>query len=111
MIKKVDCVKERILSILPRFDLYSANKYLGLVRKEFNFFQIIILLIFASGILMVIILGGIMKKTIGYNMIARISKELFHMSDLYVIDVKYPSDILNALMLVLAIDAEKCLKN
>lgn len=52
-----------------------------------------------------------MKKTIGYNMITRISKELFHMSDLYVIDVKYPSDILNALMLVLAIDAEKCLKN
>lgn len=44
-------------------------------------------------------------------MIARISKELFHMSALYVIDVKYLSDILNALMLVLAIDAEKCLKN
>ena len=40
--------------------------------------------------------------------IATISKELFRMTDTYVIDVVRPEDGLMALMVVLAIDAEKC---
>ena len=40
--------------------------------------------------------------------IAQISKELFNFTDTYIIDVRYPEDALYALMLVLAIDAEKC---
>ena len=36
------------------------------------------------------------------------TKELFHWTDTYVIDVVNPADALQALMLVLAIDAEKC---
>ena len=38
-------------------------------------------------------------------------KELFHLTDQYVIDVLNPSDALAALMFVLAIDAEKCSRN
>ena len=40
--------------------------------------------------------------------IASISKELFNWTDTYVIDVKEPKNALCALMLTLAIDAEKC---
>ena len=40
--------------------------------------------------------------------VATIGKELFHWTDTYVIDVYDPKDALGALMLVLAIDAEKC---
>ena len=43
--------------------------------------------------------------------IASISKELFHMTDTYVIDVRDPENALDALMFVLAIDAEKCSRN
>ena len=39
------------------------------------------------------------------------SKELFHMTDTYVIDVQDPGNALDALMFVLAIDAEKCSRN
>ena len=46
----------------------------------------------------------------GYS-IARVSKELFHMTDTYVIDVQDPGNALGALMFVLAIDAEKCSRN
>ena len=46
----------------------------------------------------------------GY-LIARVNKELFHMSDTYVIDVQDPGNTLDALMFVLAIDAEKCSRN
>ena len=46
----------------------------------------------------------------GYS-IVRVSKELFHMTDTYVIDVQDPGNALDALMFVLAIDAEKCSRN
>ena len=43
--------------------------------------------------------------------IATITKELFHWTDTYVIDVADAQDALGALMVVLAIDAEKCSRN
>lgn len=43
--------------------------------------------------------------------VAAISKQFFRWTDTYVIDVLNPSDALPALMLVLAIDAEKCSRN
>ncbi len=39
------------------------------------------------------------------------SKELFNWTDTYAIEVYNPQDALYALMLVLAIDAEKCSRN
>ena len=43
----------------------------------------------------------------GYQ-VASVSKEIWNWTDTYVIDVPDPRDALCALMLVLAIDAEKC---
>ena len=43
--------------------------------------------------------------------IAVVSKQIFNLTDTYVIDVFNPQDALCALMLVLAIDAEKCSRN
>ena len=43
--------------------------------------------------------------------VAAISKQFFRWTDTYVIDVLNPSDALPTLMLVLAIDAEKCSRN
>ena len=40
--------------------------------------------------------------------IADVSKELFNWTDTYTIEIRNPQDALYALMLVLAIDAEKC---
>ena len=45
------------------------------------------------------------------RLIATVEKELFKWTDTYIIDVKNPADALSALMLVLAIDAEKCSRN
>ena len=47
----------------------------------------------------------------GQRQVAQISKELFHWTDTYVLDVADPADALYVLMLVLAIDAEKCSRN
>ena len=48
---------------------------------------------------------------LGGREIAVISKELFHMTDTYVLDIADPENALYVLMFVLAIDAEKCSRN
>ena len=46
-----------------------------------------------------------------YDTVAIIRKEIFNVTDTYVIDVKDPENALDALMFVLSIDAEKCTRN
>ena len=107
--REVGTVKEEILTFLPKFNIYNNQAYLGCIRKEFSFF--------------------IPKFTVEFNgwqvegdffewdytirgasghPVATISKQLLHWSDTYVIDVHHPADAVPALMVVLAIDAEKC---
>jgi uncharacterized protein YxjI len=94
---------------MPKFEVYLGEEYLGCIERELTFFK--------------------PKYDINYNgwhvegdfwqwdyeivdrmgsRIATISKELFHLSDTYVIDVCNPEDALIVLMFVLAVDAEKC---
>ena len=68
--RHIATVKQRVLTFLPKFDLYLGDACIG-----------------------------------------TISKELLHWTDTYVIDVADGRDGLCALMVVLAIDAEKCSHN
>ncbi len=106
---EIGTVKERVLTFLPKFEIYLGQSYVGCIEKEFSLFK--------------------PRFNIDYNgwhvegdffeweysihdnygrEIAQVSKELFNWTDTYVIDVVNPEDALSALMLVLAIDAEKC---
>ena len=106
---EVGTIQERIFTLLPKFEIYLGNQYAGCISKEFSFFT--------------------PRFNIDYNgwhvegdffewdysilnqsgqQIAEVSKQLFNWTDTYVIDVQNPNDALGALMLVLAIDAEKC---
>ena len=106
---EVGSVEEKIFSWLPKFEMYLKNQYVGCIRKEFSFF--------------------VPRFNIDYKgwhvdgdffewdyrildtrggCVATVTKELFHWTDTYVIDIDDPQDALYALMLVLAIDAEKC---
>ena len=106
---EVGTVRERILTWLPKFEMYLADRYIGCISKEFTFFR--------------------PKFNIDCNgwqvdgdwfewdyeildgtgrFIANVSKELWNFTDTYVLDVHNPQDALCVLMLVLAIDAEKC---
>ena len=107
--EEVGTVKERILTWLPKFEMYFGDRYIGCISKEFTFFR--------------------PKFNIDFNgwhvdgdwfewdysilsadgrSIATVSKELWNLTDTYVINVADPQNALCALMLVLAIDAEKC---
>lgn len=106
--REIGTVKERILTFLPKFEMYRGQQYMGCISKEFTFFR--------------------PKFNIDCNgwtvdgdwlewdyqildrsgrPVASVTKEL-NWTDTYVIDVADPQDALSALMLVLAIDAEKC---
>lgn len=107
--REIGTVKERILTFLPKFEMYLGDRYIGCISKELTFFR--------------------PKYHIDCNgwdvdgdwfewdyrivnstgsPVAQVTKELWNWTDTYVIDVADPRDALSALMLVLAIDAEKC---
>ena len=105
-------VRERVLTLLPQFELYLGEEYVGCIRKDFTLFRPSFT-IDCNGWQ---VEGSLMEwdYTIVDSMcfdVARISKELLHWTDTYVIDVGQPEDALCALMVVLAIDAEKCSRN
>ena len=45
------------------------------------------------------------------NIIGLINKEIFHMSDTYSLTIEHEEDAFYVLMIVLAIDAQKCSRN
>lgn len=107
--RELGTVKQRIFTLLPKFELYSGDRYLGCICREFSFFKPKYDIDFNGWH----IEGNFFEwdydiTSATGEKIATVSKELFHFTDTYVIDVKYPDDALCALMLVLAIDAEKC---
>lgn len=106
---EVGTVKERIFTFLPKFEMYLGERYVGCISKEFTFFKPRYN-IDCNGWQ---IDGNwlewdyTIKDVIGAH-VATVSKEIFRWTDTYVIDVSNPADALCALMVVLAIDAEKC---
>ena len=106
---EVGMVKERIFTFLPKFEMYMGESYLGCISKEFSFFKPRYN-IECNGWQ---VEGNILEwdyrvtDTVG-NTVAIVNKELFNWTDTYVIDLIDPCNMLPLLMLVLAIDAEKC---
>lgn len=106
---EIGTVKERVLTWLPKFELYLGERYVGCISKEFTFLRPKFN-IDCNGWH---VEGNWLEwdysilKEDGQE-VATVSKELWKWTDTYVIDVHDPEDALCALMVVLAIDAEKC---
>lgn len=109
---EVGMVVQRVFTFLPKFEIYKNGSYIGCLNKEFSFLTPHYNIDYNGWH----IDGTIMEWEYSIldrssYLIASISKELFHMTDTYVIDVRDPENALDALMFVLAIDAEKCSRN
>jgi len=109
---EVGTVKEQVLTFLPKFEMYQGQRYIGCISKELTFLKPRYN-IDCNGWHME---GNFLEWD--YNIlnsagqqVAAISKELFNLTDTYSIEVYNPQDALCTLMLVLAIDAEKCSRN
>lgn len=107
--REIGYIKQEVWTFMPKFYMYLGDECVGSICKEFTFFS--------------------PKYNIDcknwrvegdwaeweYSIfntsdqtVATVSKEIWKWTDTYVIDVYYPEDAIYALMLVLAIDAEKC---
>ena len=109
--RPIGMLEEKIFRFLPTFEMYANGNYVGCIRKEFSLFRPT----FQIDMNGWRIDGNWFEwdYTIVDNLglsVATISKQ-FGLTDTYVIDVHNPADALSALMVVLAIDAEKCSRN
>ena len=107
--RPVGMVKEVVLSFLPRFELYAGDTYLGCIKKDFTFFKPSFTVDFCGWSVQ----GDFLEwdytvYSAEGQTAAVVSKEIFNWADTYTIEVANPGNALYALMLVLAIDAEKC---
>ncbi len=106
---EVGLVKQKILTFLPKYELFSGEMYLGCIHKEFSFLRPRFTVDFCGWQ----IVGNYFEwdysitDALG-DTVAYISKEIWNWTDTYSIEVYDPKDALYALMLVLALDADKC---
>lgn len=101
-------IQREPFTFLPKFSIYTGNEYRGEIVKELSLFTPS----FSIDYLGWQVSGELFEwdydvfDAVG-NIVAHISKELFNLTDTYCIDVSDAQNALGALLLVLAIDAEK----
>ena len=107
--RELGAVKQEIFSFMPRFNIYIDNECVGSICREFALFTPKYNIDFKNWRVEgdwfewdYSIFDGSGRE------VASITKELWNWTDTYSVDVRNPEDALCALMLVLAIDAEKC---
>lgn len=110
--EELGSVKEKVFTLLPKFEIYVKDEYLGCIKKEFSLFKPSFSIDFNGWS----VHGDWLEWD--YQIcdskgatVANISKEVLKWTDTYVLDINDQNDILSVLMLVLAIDAEKCSRN
>ena len=102
-------VKQKLqLFSRPRFEIYIGHDYAGIISKRITLFRPELDIEYLGWH----VVGDFFEwdyqiETADGDIIATISKEPFRLTDTYCIDIENPDFALNALMLVLAIDAEK----
>lgn len=107
--EELGTVKQKIFTWLPKFEIYFKDSYIGCISREFTFLRPKYNIDYKGWH----VEGNffewdyIIRDNAGNN-VAIVNKELFNWTDTYSIDVANPNDALTALMLVIAIDAEKC---
>ena len=107
--RHIGTVQQKVLTFLPRFELYENDVLVGTLQKELTFFKPRYD-VDCSGWT---VEGDFFEWDYSIydrsgSVAATVCKELFNWTDTYSIDVRDPADALRALMVVLAIDAEKC---
>ncbi len=107
--REVGYIKQEIWTFLPKFYMYVGNECVGSISKELSLFTPRYNIDYKNWHVEGDWAEWEYEITNGSGArVASVSKEIWKLTDTYTIDVCYSEDALYALMLVLAIDAEKC---
>ncbi|MBE6837515.1 MAG: hypothetical protein E7509_05975 [Ruminococcus sp.] len=108
---EVGMLKEKIMSFLPRFEIYIHGYYVGCISKRFTFFIPKFDLDYKDWEIDGDILEWDYSVYDGQRKVMQVTKEIFRLSDTYQCYINDERDVLDAVMIALAIDAEKCSRN
>lgn len=108
----IGTVKEKMLTFLPKFQLFVGEQYVGEVVQELTFLRPRYLLECKGWEIQ----GDIFEwnyQVTDQNgaLIMSAEKKPLNFSDTYILDIEDSEDALYCLMIVLAIDAAKCSRN
>ena len=106
--REVVMVREKLLKLLPTFEIDVDGETVGTVKKKWTFLRPKYEIDCNGWQCDGTIWGWDYDVISGGDLVAHISKELLHWGDTYVLDIVDPADEIMALMLVIAIDAANC---
>lgn len=108
---EIGLIKEKLLTLMPSFEIEIGGVTKGMIRKKFTLFRENYDIDFNGWSIDGNFMGWDYDVNCGNRTIMHITKELLHWGDTYVIDIENPVDELMGLMLVIAIDAANCSGN
>lgn len=109
---EVGTIKQKLVTLLPEYQIYENGNYIGRIQKKFTMLHPKFDLDFNGWS----VEGDILSldyKILNSNqeVVMDLSKQIFNLVDTYILDIKNERDALYALMIVIAIDAEKDNRN
>lgn len=106
--EEVGAIHQRLLTLLPKFDIEIGGRIVGSVCRELSLFRPRYVVDYQDWDVEGDILEWNYQVTKGRRRIMTIDKQWLSWGDTYVLDVAEPSHEVEGLMIVLAIDAANC---
>ena len=109
--EEVGCIRQKLLTLLPAFEIEIGGRTVGTVRKKFTLLRQNYEVDYRGWNVEGNFMGWDYNVMQGDLQIMSISKELWNWSDTYTLTFYNPADEIPGLLLVLAIDAANCSHN
>ena len=106
--EELGCVAQRLMTLLPTFDITVDGQSVGTVRKRFTLFTQDYEVDYRGWDVAGDFLGWDYRVTEGSRDVMTISKQWLAWGDTYTLTYDRPGDELAGLLLVIAIDAANC---
>ncbi len=108
---EVAYIKEKVLSFLPKFELFMGDQRVGMISREMTFFKPKYNIDFNGWCVQGDVMGWNYQALLNGVQMMQAQKMIWNFTDTYRIDVPDDQNALCALLVVLAIDAANCSTN
>ena len=109
--KEVGCIRQKLLTLMPTFEIEIGGRVVGTVRKKFTLLRQNYEVDYMGWDVDGDFLGWDYRVMQGSMEVLSITKEWLTWSDTYTLNFRSPADEIPGLLLVLAIDAANCSHN
>ena len=106
--REVGCIRQKLLTFLPKFDLEVHGETLGVLKKEFTFFRPRYSLECNGWVIDGDIFSWDYNISDGSKIIMYITKKLFRFGDTYELDIIDSQNEITCLLIAIGIDAANC---